>query len=89
MLDKEFYINKIINRVDILGITSCKKLGEDQFDNKLYIENMITEQVQGSNIIHLTFPHNDITYNQLIHNWTMKCVHILFRTKFNIIPTLI
>ena len=66
MLDKEFYINRIINRVDILGITSCKKLGEDQFDNKLYIENMITEQVQGSNIIHLTFPHNDITW--VLHN---------------------
>ena len=50
---------------------------------------MITEQVQGTGIIHLIFPHNDITYNQLIHKWTMKCVHILFRTKFNITLTLI
>ena len=88
MYDKDFYINKIINRSEILGITSCKKLGEDQFNNKLYNENMITEQVQGSNIIQLTFPHNDITYNQLIHNWVMKCVYIQFRTKFNPIPTL-
>ena len=87
MLDKDSYINKIINRVEILGITSSKKLGEDQFDNKFYNENMITEQVQGSNIIQLTFPHNDIIYNQLIHKWIMKCVHIQFRTKFNLIPT--
>ena len=83
-------ILQINNLISLLGFSSCKIVGMDQFDGKIYKdqENLITGIVNGSKLLKLYFPYNDIIYNESLNQWLMDCANIEFRVKNNLIPSL-
>ena len=85
----ELSIEVINTRAKIIGTTSRKIIGRDEFTFKDYSsedENVVTSQVEGSNTLNIVYPYNDIQYNKLASDWKMHCANIYFRVHHNLIP---
>ena len=83
-------ISRVTDLISVLGFTSRKHIGMDQFDEKIYKnqESLITGIVDGSKLLNLHFPYNDIIFNESLNDWLMDCANIQFRVKYNMIPSL-
>lgn len=87
--EKEKQVIDIINsRVFCIGSSSRKIIGQDDLDFKLYDdENVLSSvQMEGSLLLNMEFPYNDIICNKEINMWKMICAQIYFRILYDIIP---
>jgi len=84
-------IETINGTINMLGFTSRKEVGRDEFDSKIYgsceDENLRSGIVEGTGNLNLHYPYNDIQYHNM-NQWMMHCSHIYFRIKHNIIPNM-
>jgi len=85
--EEEEVIYLINSRVTYIGYSSRKKIGQDDLDFQLYDnENLHSVQMEGSLLMNMEFPYNDIICNKEINMWKMICAQIYFRILHNIIP---
>ena len=79
---------EIINaRVQSLGYSSRKIIGQDDLDFKNYDESLLcSKQMEGSLTLNMNYPYNDIMYNKEVNEWKMLCAQIYFRIYYNLIP---
>ena len=88
MNDREAIIDSIKYLVNSLGMFSCRLVGEDQFDKKIYDgddTNLISSRIIGGSILNLNYPYNLITHHT-DNSWKMYCLNLEFQMKHNIIP---
>lgn len=79
---------EVINaRVESLGYSSRKIIGQDDLDFKNYESGVLcSKQMEGSQTLNMYYPYNDILYNPEINEWKMLCAQIYFRIHYNLIP---
>jgi len=89
MSEKDSQLDNIKYMVNGLGMFSCRLLGEDQFDKKIYDSDdskLITSMVSGASILNINYPY-DIIIHHRDNNWKMYCLNLEFQMKYNIIPS--
>ena len=89
LTDKEKEVIAIINsRVKSIGMSSSKIVGQDDLDFEQYKDSSVLSSVEmeGSAILNMEYPYNDIILNKNINMWRLLCAQIYFRIYYNIIP---
>lgn len=80
----------IINaRVKSIGYSCRKIIGQDDLDFKIYSDQdckLVSMEMEGSQTLNMSFPYNDIIYNDEINQWKMLCAQMYFRIYYNLIP---
>ena len=85
----ELTIEVINTRVKNIGKSCRKIIGRDEFtfkDNHPNNDNIITSQIEGSRILNIDYPYNDIQYDKGVSEWKMNCANIYFRIYNDLIP---
>ena len=83
--DEKKLIQVIDDIILRLGLFSSKKIDFDDFDNVLYNnEDLVEEVIEGSASIYRV-PFNLLTFHRK-NKWKMQCFNIAFRTLYNLIP---